>query len=151
MATVSLSGADTVTLNDRNFADFADGNFAELTFPNEIASVKTGKNGNSIYALNETGRQAEFKLRVIRGSSDDKYLNGLLAAQQNNFSATVLTVGEFIKKIGDGQGNITSDIYVVSGGIMTKPVDAKSNAEGDTEQSVSIYTFKFANAPRRIT
>ena len=56
MSTIALSGNDTVVLNNRTFADFADGNVAELTFPNDIANVKTGKNGNSIYGLNETGK-----------------------------------------------------------------------------------------------
>jgi len=113
--------------------------------------VKTGKNGNSIYGLNESGKQAEFKVRVIRGSSDDKFLNNLLIQQQNNFAGTVLLQGQFVKQIGDGQGNVASDTYIVSGGVFTKQVEAKSNVEGDSEQSVSIYTIKFANSPRVIT
>lgn len=151
MGAVSLTGADTVTLNNRVFADFADANYGELTFPNDIAGVKTGKNQNSIYAENATGRQCEFKLRILRGSSDDKFMNGLLSQQLANFSATVLLIGQFIKKVGDGQGNIASDIYNVSGGVFTKQVEAKSNAEGDIEQSVAIYMMKFTLAPRSIT
>lgn len=151
MGTVALSGADTLTLNNRVFADFADATYAELTFPNDIASVKTGKNGNSVYGFNETGKQCELKLRVIRASSDDKFLNGLLAAQQNNFAGTTLMIGQFVKSIGDGAGNIQSDTYVLGGGIFTKQVEGKSNAEGDTDQSVAMYTIKFSNAPRAIT
>ncbi len=151
MSTIALSGNDTVVLNNRIFADFADGNVAELTFPNDIATVKTGKDGNSIYGLNETGKQCELKVRLIRGSADDKFLNGLLAQQQLNFAGTVLMVGQFIKKIGDGSGNIKSDTYIMSGGVFTKQVEAKSNVEGESEQSVSIYTLKFSNAPRVIT
>ena len=151
MSTVALSGNDTVVINNRTFADFADGNVVELTFPNDIATVKTGKNGNSIYGLNETGKQCEMKIRLIRGSSDDKFLNNLLQQQQANFAGTVLLIGQFIKKVGDGQGNITSDTYITSGGVFTKQVEAKSNVEGDSELSVSIYTVKFSNAPRAIT
>lgn len=151
MSTVALSGNDTLTLNNRIFADFADGTVADLEYPNNIANVKTGKNGNSIYALNETGKQADFKLRLIRGSSDDKYLNSLLAQQQANFAGFPLIFGTFIKKLGDGTGNIASDTYIVAGGIFVKQVPAKSNVEGDTEQSVSMYEFKFSNAPRVIT
>lgn len=151
MSTIALSGNDTVIINNRIFADFADGNVAELAFPNDIASVKTGKDGNSIYGLNESGKQAEFKLRLIRGSADDKFLNGLLAQQQLNFAGFPLMTGQFIKKIGDGQGNIQSDTYITSGGVFTKQVEAKSNVEGESEQSVSIYTLKFSNAPRVIT
>lgn len=148
---VALSGQDTVVLNGRALVDFADSNCAELTFPNEIANVKTGKNGNSIYGLNETGKQAELKLRLLRASNDDKFLANLLIQQQNNFAGTVLLAGTFVKKIGDGQGNITSDTYITSGGVFTKQVEGKMNVEGEVEQSVAIYTIRFTNSPRAIT
>lgn len=151
MGTVAMSGSDTIIINNRVFADFATGTVAELSFPNEIASVKTGKNGNSIYGLNETGRQADFKLHLIRGSADDKFLNGLLASQQLNFAGFPLMFGQFIKKLGDGAGNIASDTYDTSGGVFTKQVEAKTNVEGDAEQSIAIYTIRFSNAPRAIT
>lgn len=151
MGAVALSGNDTINLQNRVLADLADGNCVELTFPNDIANVKTGKNGNSIYGLNESGKQCEVKVRVLRGSDDDKFLNNLLVQQQANFAGTVLLIGQFIKKIGDGQGNITSDTYVMSGGVFTKQVEGKSNVEGETEQSISIYTIKFSNAPRALT
>ena len=151
MSAVALSGNDTLSINNYVFADFADGNIAELTFPNPIANLKTGKNGNSIYGLNETGKQAAFKVRVIRGSADDKFLNGLLSQQQADFSSFALMIGQFIKKLGDGQGNVKSDTYIVSGGIFTKQVEAKTNTDGETEQSVAIYEIMFSNAPRVIT
>lgn len=147
----ALSGQDTATINGRILADFADENFVELTFPDDIANVKTGKNGNSIYGLNETGRQCDVKVRVLRGSADDKFLNNLLIQQQNNFAGTILMIGQFIKKVGDGLGNVASDTYIMSGGIFNKMIEAKSNAAGDTEQSVSVYSMKFSNAPRVIT
>ena len=66
MSAVAMSGSDTFKMNSRIFADFADADWGHLTFPNDIAAVKTGKNGNSTYSLNETGKQAEFVLRLIR-------------------------------------------------------------------------------------
>lgn len=151
MGSVALSGSDTISLNNHVFADLADGNCVELTYPNDIANVKTGKNGNSIYGLNESGKQCEVKIKVLRASDDDKFLNNLLAQQQNNFAGTVLLIGQFIKKIGDGQGNITSDTYVMSGGVFVKQVEGKTNVEGETDQSTSTYTVRFSNAPRAIT
>jgi hypothetical protein len=151
MALAALSGNDTVVLNNRSFSDFADGNIVELTFPTDIAQVKTGKNGNSIYSLNTTGQQCEVKMRLIRGSADDIFLNNLLIQQQLNFAGTVLMQGQFIKKIGDGAGNVTSDTYILSGGIFDKQVEAMSNVEGEAGQSVSVYSMKFSNAPRAIT
>jgi len=150
MATVSLTGADTIVLNDRVFVDTADGDIAALSFPNDLANVKTGKNGNSIYAFNETGRQCEFKIRVVRASSDDKFLNSILTKMKSDFSAFTLITGVFVKRAGDGQGNITNDNYTVSGGIVKKNVEAKSNVEGDADQSVSEYTIHFANADRSL-
>lgn len=151
MSTVAMSGSDTIAINNRIFADLASGTCVELTFPNDIASVKTGKNGNSIYGLNETGKQCEVKIHVIRGSADDKYMNSLLAQQQANFAGTVLMIGQFIKKIGDGLGNVLSDQYIMSGGVFTKIPEAKTNVEGESEQSVAMYTLKFSNAPRILT
>jgi hypothetical protein len=150
MNAVSMSGDDTININGSLLTDLADANCVELTFPSEIAQVKTGKNGNSIYGLNEMGNQCEVKLRMIRGSTDDKFLNNLLAQQQNNFAGFVLMTGEFIKKVGDGEGNQASDTYILSGGVFTKIPEAKSNAEGDTEQSIVLYTMKFSQAPRAI-
>lgn len=151
MSQVALSGDDTVNINGTILTDLGDGNCVELTFPNDIALVKTGKNGNSIYGLNEMGNQCEVKLRIIRGSPDDKFLNNLLLQQQNNFAGTVLMQGQFIKKVGDGAGNITSDTYILSGGVFTKIPEAKTNAEGEVEQSETMYTLKFSLAPRVLT
>ncbi len=151
MATLALTGSDTMMINNRPLADLADGNCAELTFPNDIASVKTGKNGNSIFGLNEMGKQGELKLRLIRGSADDKFLNSLYAQQQANFSGTILLIGEFIKKLGDGAGNITNDTYISTGGVFSKGIEAKTNVEGEAEQSVAVYTMKFSNVVRVIT
>jgi len=143
-----MSGNDSIKINNKILADFASDDIAVLTFPNELASIKTGKNGNSIYAINETGRQAELVLKVIRGSSDDKYLASQLSAQKNNFAGFILMIGEFIKRIGDGTGNIVSDTYILSGGVFSKEVEAKSNVAGDADQSISTYTIRFANSPR---
>jgi hypothetical protein len=151
MSAIALSGNDTVTINNQVLTDFADGNCVELTFSNDIANVKTGKNANSIFGLNETGNQGEVKLRMIRGSADDLFLNNLLLQQQANFAGTVLMTGEFIKQMGDSLGNVTADTYILSGGVFTKIPEAKTNAEGETEQSLTIYTLKFAVVQRVLT
>jgi hypothetical protein len=150
MPTVAISGNDTVKINGRLLTDFADGDVGALTFPNEVMGVKTGKNGNSMFALNNTGRQADEVLRLIRGSPDDKFLQSILTQMLNNPTGFVLLTGELIKVIGDGAGNIINDTYILSSGVISKQVEAKSNAEGDTTQSVAEYHLKFANAPRVI-
>lgn len=151
MAEVAMSGADTIRINGELITGLADEDVIDMTFPNDIAQVKTGKNGNSIYSLNESGRQAEVKLRLVRGSTSDKFLNNLLQQQQLAFEAFVLLTGEFIKKVGDGKGNVAGDTLILSGGIFSKIPEAKSNAAGNTDQSMVLYTLKFSNAPRAIT
>lgn len=148
--TVSLTGNDTLVIAGLVIVDMADGDWATLVFPNELAAVKTGKNGNSLFALNAMGLQAEATIRLIRGSADDKALDSLLQQQLQDFAAFQLLDGLFVKRVGDGLGNVTSDSYVVDGGVFTYQVDSKSNAEGDTEQSVSVYRLKFSNAGRAL-
>lgn len=150
MPTVSLTGKDVIKINGRLLNDLADGDCAALTFPNDIAVVKTGKNGNSIYAFKYDGNVCEVTLRVLRGSSDDKFLNNILALFKNDPAVFSLLQGEFSKQVGDGAGNLIADTYVLSGGIFKKQTEVKENAEGDTEQAVAIYTLTFSNAPRSI-
>lgn len=147
---VALVGNDTIKINGRILSDFQDGDVAHLVYPNDLAVVKTGKNGNSIVAFKNDGRQADFTLRIALGSSDDKFLNNLIALFKNNPAAFALIQGEFTKNIGDGGGNIKAITYVLSGGVPTKQPEAVDNADGSTEQAVAVYSFKFTNAPRSI-
>ena len=144
----SLTGNDTFVLNGRVLTNFADADNGTVSFPNDIAAVKTGKNGNAIFAENKMGLQAETTLRLIRGAADDVYLNDLLAQQLQDFAAFVLMTGQFVKRVGDGQGNIQNDTYLLAGGVFVKQPEAKSNAEGDTEQSLTIWHLKFSNVGR---
>jgi len=149
-ATTSLTGKDTIKINGRILNDFADGDTAVLEYPNELVGVKTGKGGNSIYAFNTMGRQCSFTLRVLRGSSDDKFLNNLLSLFENDPAVFSLMTGELVKNIGDGEGSVTADTYILSGGAFRKKTDAKENVEGDTEQAVSVYSIIFSNGGRSI-
>jgi hypothetical protein len=150
MATIILTGSDTIQINDRVFVDIADAEVATLSFPNELVGTKIGKNGNSIFALNETGKEASLELRVLRASSDDKFLNSLKLDMERDFSAFTVLGGEITKRMGDGAGNVSRDIYTLSGGIFKQSIDVASNVEGDTEQAISLYRFTFTNAPRAI-
>lgn len=151
MSEVAITGNDTAIVNDRVIAGGADGNVFELEFPDDVMTVKVGKNGNALFAVNENGKRADVTVRLVRGSADDKYFNGLLQQQLANPAGFILMDGEFIKKVGDGKGNVSSDTYVMSGGVFSKATGGKNNVEGDTEASVSVYHLKFAKAIRAIT
>lgn len=142
----AITGNDTLTLWNRVFADFADGDISTLTFPNNTMELKTGKNKNTVYAKNETGYNAELVLRVIKASPDDLFLRQKLSELDADVASFVLADGEFVKRTGDGQGNTSREVYTLKGGAFTKQPDVKENVEGDTEQAVTIYTMKFASA-----
>lgn len=148
MGTKAITGADTLTIFDRSITDFADGDTSAITFPNELFTVKTGKNENTIYAKNAAGQNAEMTLRVMRGSSDDKFLQSKLTELLRDPASFSLGEGQFTKRLGDGAGNVTREVYKLSGGIFMKQVEGNENADGETEQAVAIYTLKFSLAVR---
>lgn len=150
MAGVSLTGEDTIQIDSRVLRDLADQDAVKLEFPNDLANVKASKNGNTIFAFNETGRLVECTVRVLLGSSDDKYLNSRLQEMKNGFSDFILVTGSFSKRVGDGQGNITTAVYQCAAGVFKKQVAAKTSAEGDVEQSVSEYMITFGNGAKSI-
>lgn len=151
MSAISLTGKDTIKINGRILNDFVDGDTATVTFPNDITEVKTGKNGNSVYAFKYSGRQFEMTLRLLRGGSDDKFMNGLYSNLINAPQLFQLMVGEFTKVIGDGLGNITNDVYSLSGLTFKAEPEVKENTDGDTAQAVTEWKLKGTNAPRSIT
>lgn len=147
---VSLTGSDVVQINGTILTALADGNPVELTFPNDLVNVKASKNGNILYAFNNMGAITECKLRLLVGSSDDKMMNSLLASESTNFSSLILSTGYFVKRVGDGQGNIANVVYQMSGGLVKKNPEAKTAAEGDTDQSVVEYIIIFGNSTRAV-
>lgn len=148
--TVSLTGNDTLVIAGITITDVADGDWFSSTFDQDLANLKRGKNGNAIFAENAMGPVGTALLRLIRGSDDDKSMNTLLQQQLQDFSSFELLDGQFVKRVGDGQGNVTGDTYQMFGGIFKRVPDAKSNADGDTEQSVSVYRFEFSNVQRAV-
>lgn len=143
MSDVSLTGQDTVQIDGIIFSTLADGIPFDIVFPEDLGAVKIGKNGNAIYAKNEQGRKADVTLRVLLGAVDDKYLTGRIQEWIDDPSTFTLLTGMFVKRVGDGQGNIESKIYNMSGGFFKRQVDAKTSAESDTDQSVAIYRITF--------
>lgn len=153
---VSLTGKDTISIGSRGLAprilaDLADGDTGMLDFPNNLVEAKTGKNGNTIYAFNSTGVVGTMTVRTLRGSADDKYLNSEMNRYKLDPASYTLLDGEIIKRVGDGIGNVTNDVYSLDGGIVQKMPNVKENVEGDTEQAVTIWQIVFANSDRSLT
>ena len=147
MPDISLTGQDTVQIDGNIIFDLADGTPFDITFPNDYATIKIGKNGNSIYAKNAMGVLVDVSLRVLLGQVTDKYLTGRMAEWDADESTFTLLTAMFVKRVGDGLGNIESKIYNMIGGVFKRGVAAKTVAEGDTEQSVAIYQMQFVCPP----
>lgn len=145
MPAISLTGQDTVQIDGFIFSTLADGTPFDVVFPEDLGAVKIGKNGNAIYAKNEQGRKADVTLRILLGGKDDKYLNGRLQQWITDPSTFTLLTAMFNKRVGDGTGTIESKIYNMAGGFFKRQVDAKTSAESDTEQSVSIWRLTFGS------
>jgi len=148
MPSSSLTGNDTIQIAGRTLVNFGDGDVAKLTFPNDIVGIKVGKNGNSIFNINATGQLAELELRVLRGSDDDSFLNALIIQMTQDLPSFVLMAGYFVKRLGDGNGNISNDTYILNGGVFSKKVEVTENVEGATDPALSIYRLKFSNSDR---
>jgi hypothetical protein len=150
LGTVSLTGSDTVVINGRVLHDFANGDVATLTFDGDLVKATPSKNGNVIYSLDVAGLMSKLELKLLLGSPDDRYINSLLAGQIRDLSTVVLASGSFVKRVGDGQGNVTNVIYNTLGGVVQKFPGAKINTSGDSEQSVAVWMFQFGNNSRAL-
>ncbi len=147
---VSLTGSDVITINGRVLHDFANGDVAKLSFDGDLVTVTPSKNGNVIYSLNVIGFMSVLELKLLLGSSDDRYVNSLLAAQNQDFATSTLAVGSFVKRVGDGQGNVTNVIYNTLGGVVTKFPEATINTAGTAEQSIAVWKFHFGANSRAL-
>lgn len=150
MTTNVVTSNDTLTLSGRVFNDLGVDDVTVISFPNELVARKTGKNGNTIFAQNAQGFNADLTLRLIRGSSDDQFMQGIMNSVPTDFPSTVLLSGTFVKRLGNGQGNVISDVYTLSGGVISKPVEGKENVSGDVVQGEAIYMVKFGSAVRSL-
>lgn len=143
MSSISITGQDSLQIDGRIITDFGLADYTKITFPNDIGMMKVSKNQNAIYAKNETGAVAEMELRLIRASADDRYMVARLQEWINNPSSFILLTSIFTKRVGNGAGVLVSDVYQLAGGTFKKVPEAKSNAEGDVEQSEVVYNMMF--------
>lgn len=150
----AYTSSDTVVCTDYQgkwvLSDFAAGAVAELSAPNDISSMATGYNGNSLGAHNEPGRQRELSLRLVKGSSDDKRFNknyNLWKDRSIRFKPLKMS---FTKNVAHEDGSITKDTVDCFFGLPSGQPTQVSNTEGDTEQVISVYMIRFGNSERSL-
>lgn len=149
MSLYTLTGDDVIIINDIPLNDFPDNDIATLELPNNLMEISTGKDGNTIFALNEAGNNATLTVRVLMSSATDKRLNGLIPPSEG-FARYILLNGSVVKQVGDGAGNVSYNTYLLSGGMVQRKPAIKSNVNGDTQQAIVEYVVQFANAARAI-
>lgn len=151
MSIFNVVSDDTLTIFGRIINDFATGKTSTITFPNDFANVTTGKNGNGIISKNANGGNSVLTLRLMRGSSDDNFLQAKIAAAQADFVSQELATGEFVKRIGDGAGEVKRDVYTLLGGTFSKIApDTEEDVSGTEDQAIATYTIKFIKTLRSI-
>lgn len=150
----SYTSSDLLSLTDYQgefiLSDFADGTVAELSAPNELATVTTGYNGNGLGAHNEPGRQRVLTLRLVKASNDDKRLNETIELWKKRDSRFKPIKAVFTKNVGHSDGNITNDTTECYFGLPTGVPDVVTDTTGNTDQVVSVYTFTFADYKRTV-
>lgn len=150
MAVYALTGNDTLTINGRVFKNFADQSTITIEYSNARVGHTTGKNGNTVYSTDKQGENAAVTLRIIAGSDDDKYLNGLSIEQERDLPSFALMTGTFAKRIGDGTGKVSFLNYALLGGVFEQNPNTSENLQGDTEQGIQVYQLWFAQAKKGI-
>lgn len=146
---LSASGLRTIT-------SFADGDYARVTFPNDIMNFTIGKNRNMLAAYNAMGTLAELELRLLRGSKEDKFLQDqfpTFASETLNFNFLFAKV---IKDLGTSIGGSAGvvrieETYTLNNGIISKAPEIVSNVSGSTDQGVVVWQVRFAEFTRTVS
>ena len=145
---LSASGLTTIT-------SFADGDYARVTFPNDIMNFTIGKNRNMLAAYNAMGTLAELELRLLRGSKEDKFLQDQFPTFASDELSFSFVFAKVIKNLGVSNEGATAstieEIYTLNNGIISKAPEIVSNVSGSTDQGVVVWQVRFAEFTRTVS
>lgn len=145
---LSASALTTIT-------SFADGDYARVTFPNDIMNFTIGKNRNMLAAYNAMGTLAELELRLLRGSKEDKFLQDQFPTFTSDSLSFSFIFAKVIKNLGvSNEGATASTIeetYTLNNGIISKAPEIISNVSGSTDQGVVVWQVRFAEFTRTVS
>ena len=146
----ALSGADTIVIGGNLLVDLMDGDVGTIEFPNDLVTVKAGKDGNTAFAMNAAGRMAQMKLRVVLGGPSDALFTSWMNWIEQDFASFALLSGTIVKRVGNGISGMAMVTYVLSAGVIKKKPAMTNNVEGNTDQAVPVWEFTFAHAIRLV-
>jgi hypothetical protein len=143
-----VAGKDNLIINGTILTAYADGDAIKFTPAGPVAQMKVSKDGNSIYAMQNSGIACKVQVRLVRGSLDDITLNGYLQQWIADAATFVLLAGSYVKRIGNGKGGVVNEVYQLAAGVVEGIPEGLTNPEGNTEQAVTTYTLLFRNDVR---
>ena len=147
---IGLSASDLTTITS-----FADGDYARVTFPNDIMNFTIGKNRNMLAAYNALGTLAELELRLLRGSKEDKFLQDSFPNFASDSLSFNFLFAKIIKNLGvSNEGATASTIeetYTLNNGVISKAPEIVSNVSGSTDQGVVVWQVRFAEFTRTVS
>lgn len=152
---VRVTGNDIIELGEQSgsytpITSFADGDYARISFPNDIMNFTIGKNRNMIASYNAMGNLAELELRLLRGSMEDQFLNNhypTFASDTLNFK---FIFAKITKKLTIDTGDEIDETYTLDNGVISKAPEFISNVSGSTDQGVVVWQIKFASFERSV-
>ena len=150
MGATTLVGHGVFMVNGTTITDVADGDYLTMVFDADLFNMKVSKDGNVLYALNETGNKVKTTLRLPMGSGSDSFLNSLLQNLKADPAGFTLLTSSYTMRVGDGKGGVKDVVYQLANGIFIRWPNAKINAEGDVEQAVAVWTIDYLNQSRSI-
>lgn len=151
MAIDTLVGQDTIIIDGRQITDVGYGDVVTIDMPNAFTSLETGKDGNTVFIFQESGRQINVKIRVLVGREDDQWLNAKLEQMKNDFIHHTLFSMTLAKQVGDGQGQVITTRWSLEGGVFTTPPSTRYNVSGDGEQAIQEYSLAFARGTKQFS
>ncbi len=129
-------------------SDFANGTVLQAQQTGSKSNTTTGYNANSLAAHDETGRQREVTIRIIKGSPDDKRLNRFYTMWDKHDLRYKPLNGQFTKVIGHGDTTMTNNTLSVFFGNPKDSPEEAVDRNGNTDQLVSVYVITFGNSER---
>jgi hypothetical protein len=148
MSAVALTGADTCIMFARSFTDFGKGDVVKIDYENDFVKVEQGKNGNTVYTTDNSGKVVKITMKLIRGSPDDQFMSYMLSLALADLPTFVLGDGTFVKRIGQGDGSVVFDTYTLGGISPVRLQDAMENTDGEPDQAQVTFILKAASSPR---
>ena len=148
-------GSSSALTSSNIITAFADGDYARVSFPNDIMNFVIGKNRNMIAAYNAMGTLAELELRLLRGSKEDAFLNDHFPKAEDDQLSFDFLYAKIEKDLGkDSSGSGATSItetYTLNKGIITKAPEIISNVSGSTDQGVVVWQVRFAHFTRNVS